>query len=130
MPKYNSPPKFWHKGKAKWEAKSPEQQQVLIDRHNKKLADKEAFIKQRATEAKAKAETQQSIPAPFFPSDTSDVTSVNQNVEEAEKESKRIAIGYKSYEHKLRGTEAVSCDLDRAVQLRLKAMYLERNGLF
>jgi hypothetical protein len=133
MPKYNSPPKFWHKGKAKWEAKTPEQQQVLIDRHNKKLADKEAFIKQRAAEAKAKAETQQSILVPFFPSDISNETKLIGSVdaEEEKKDESHITIlPYKSYEHKMVQSEAVECDLDKAIKLRLQAMKDYRDGLF
>jgi hypothetical protein len=94
------------------------------DMSRKHLADCEVSTKRRIVEAKQQA------PAPFSFPDTSDATSVNQNVEETEEESKRIAIGYKSYEHKMVQSAEVPFDLDKAVQLRLKAMYLERNGLF
>jgi len=94
------------------------------DMSREHLADCEVSTKRRIVEAKQQA------PAPLSFPDTSDETSVNQNVEEAEKESKRIAIGYKSYEYKMVQSAEVPFDLDLAVRLRLQAMKDYRDGLF
>jgi len=92
------------------------------DMSREHLEESEVSTKRRITE------TKKQVPAPL-PPDISEETSVDQNVEE-EKESKRIAIGYKSYEHKMVQSAEVPCDLDKAVQLRLRAMQEYRDGLF
>jgi phosphopantetheinyl transferase (holo-ACP synthase) len=133
------PPHYFHKGRSKWWKKTDAERQKFTDNYNKRIAAKEALIKQRSTEAtvnglspeaEAKWKELRYYAHTLSASDTSDKTNVSQNVEDEKKESKQVAIGYKSYEQRMTRTEAVPCDLDDAVKKRLLMMHIVRNGLW
>jgi predicted Fe-S protein YdhL (DUF1289 family) len=141
----NPPRHIYHKGKAAWYKLSPESRQAIIDRYNQKITAKGDLIKRRAAEAKTNGLSPESEAKwrelkegkdpneelfSSSPSDISDATNVNQNVEEAEKEGKQVVIGYKNYEQRMTSIAPRDCDLDLAVRERLLTMYLIRNGLW
>jgi hypothetical protein len=146
------PPHYFHKGRAKWWKKTDAERQKFTDNYNKRIAAKEALIKQRSIEAtvnglspeaEAKWKELRKGKDPFSTSSPTPVTArsaetsnteicpTGGNRGEEEAESKQVAIGiYKGYEQRMVSTAPRDCDLDEAVRRRLFMMSVVRNGLW